>query len=215
MNEWEHVIVLDVCCTIKRPTTMCLAKKKKKKAKELNTLGAKDTTSLSRRVVQKQEVHTVLQHKGNKQTNATVSQIKYSNCSTGNTDTGRTSDMSWSSWGISRSHRHYRALRWTEPHKQQQQQQKSKVKTYPSVFVPDSQFKHGVGLLHFGHGRLGQLQVQPPVHLLQLQHRGMRSTQRISDSEQDVHLSKLEHRHTITNSIGNYTRHERMRTSCA
>ena len=33
MNEWEHVIVLDVCCTIKRPTTMCLAKKKKKENK--------------------------------------------------------------------------------------------------------------------------------------------------------------------------------------
>ena len=31
MNECEHVIVLDVCCTIKRPTEMCLAKKKKKK----------------------------------------------------------------------------------------------------------------------------------------------------------------------------------------
>ena len=31
MNECEQVIVLDVCCTIKRPTTMCLAKKKKKK----------------------------------------------------------------------------------------------------------------------------------------------------------------------------------------
>ena len=31
MNEREHVIVLDVCCTIKRPTTMCLARKKKKK----------------------------------------------------------------------------------------------------------------------------------------------------------------------------------------
>ena len=30
MNECEHVIVLDVCFTIKRPTTMCLAKKKKK-----------------------------------------------------------------------------------------------------------------------------------------------------------------------------------------
>ena len=30
MNEREHVIVLDVCCTIKRPTTMCLARKKKK-----------------------------------------------------------------------------------------------------------------------------------------------------------------------------------------
>ena len=29
MNEWEHV--LDVCCTIKRPTTMCLAKKQKQK----------------------------------------------------------------------------------------------------------------------------------------------------------------------------------------
>ena len=29
MNECEHVILLDVCCTIKRPTTMCLAKKKK------------------------------------------------------------------------------------------------------------------------------------------------------------------------------------------
>ena len=26
MNECEHVIVLDVCCTIERPTTMCLAK---------------------------------------------------------------------------------------------------------------------------------------------------------------------------------------------
>ena len=25
MNECEHVIVADVCCTIKRPTTMCLA----------------------------------------------------------------------------------------------------------------------------------------------------------------------------------------------
>ena len=34
MNECEHVIVLDVCCTIKRPTTMCLAKKRKKKRKE-------------------------------------------------------------------------------------------------------------------------------------------------------------------------------------
>ena len=33
MNECEQVIVLDVCCTIKRPTTMCLAKKKKKKKK--------------------------------------------------------------------------------------------------------------------------------------------------------------------------------------
>ena len=36
MNECEHVIVLDVCCTIKqikRPTTKCLAKKKKKKSK--------------------------------------------------------------------------------------------------------------------------------------------------------------------------------------
>ena len=29
MNECEHVIVVDVRCTIKRPTTMCLAKKKK------------------------------------------------------------------------------------------------------------------------------------------------------------------------------------------
>ena len=28
MNECEHVIVVDVCCTIKRPTTMCLAKTK-------------------------------------------------------------------------------------------------------------------------------------------------------------------------------------------
>ena len=35
MNECEHVIVLDVCCTIKRPTTMCFAKKKKKKKKRL------------------------------------------------------------------------------------------------------------------------------------------------------------------------------------
>ena len=26
MNECEHVIVLDVCCTIKRSTTMCLEK---------------------------------------------------------------------------------------------------------------------------------------------------------------------------------------------
>ena len=34
MNECEHVIVLDVCCTIKHPTTMCLAKKKKKKKKK-------------------------------------------------------------------------------------------------------------------------------------------------------------------------------------
>ena len=30
MNECEHVIVADVCCTIKRPTTMCLAKKEKR-----------------------------------------------------------------------------------------------------------------------------------------------------------------------------------------
>ena len=30
MNECEHVIVVDVCCTIKRPTTMCLAKNKTK-----------------------------------------------------------------------------------------------------------------------------------------------------------------------------------------
>ena len=30
MNECEHVIVLDVCCTIKRPTRMCLAKKKRR-----------------------------------------------------------------------------------------------------------------------------------------------------------------------------------------
>ena len=29
MNECEHVIELDVSCTIKRPTTMGLAKKKK------------------------------------------------------------------------------------------------------------------------------------------------------------------------------------------
>ena len=34
MNEREHVIVLDVCCTIKRPTTMCLARKKKKRKKK-------------------------------------------------------------------------------------------------------------------------------------------------------------------------------------
>ena len=33
MNECEHVIELDVSCTIKRPTTMGLAKKKKKKKK--------------------------------------------------------------------------------------------------------------------------------------------------------------------------------------
>ena len=31
MNESEHVIVLDVCYTIKRPTTMCLAKQKQNK----------------------------------------------------------------------------------------------------------------------------------------------------------------------------------------
>ena len=31
MNECEHVIVVDLCCTIKRPTTMCLAKKTPKK----------------------------------------------------------------------------------------------------------------------------------------------------------------------------------------
>ena len=30
MNECEHVIELDVGCTIKRRTTMCLGKKKKK-----------------------------------------------------------------------------------------------------------------------------------------------------------------------------------------
>ena len=29
MNECEKFIVLDVCCTIKRPTTMCLAHKKR------------------------------------------------------------------------------------------------------------------------------------------------------------------------------------------
>ena len=34
MNECKNVIVLDVCCTIKRPTTMCLARKKKKRKKK-------------------------------------------------------------------------------------------------------------------------------------------------------------------------------------
>ena len=33
MNECEQVIVVDLCCTIKRPTTMCLAKNKKTKQK--------------------------------------------------------------------------------------------------------------------------------------------------------------------------------------
>ena len=35
MNECEHVIVLDICCTIKRPTTRKGKEKKKpKKAEE-------------------------------------------------------------------------------------------------------------------------------------------------------------------------------------
>ena len=32
--ECEHVIVLDVCCMMKCPTMLCLAKKKKKKKKK-------------------------------------------------------------------------------------------------------------------------------------------------------------------------------------
>ena len=36
MNECEHVIVVDVCCTIKRPTTMCLAKKTQKQNNNTN-----------------------------------------------------------------------------------------------------------------------------------------------------------------------------------
>ena len=39
MNECEHVIVVDVCCTIKRPTTMCLAKKEKKKKDQSDSDG--------------------------------------------------------------------------------------------------------------------------------------------------------------------------------
>ena len=37
MNECEHVIVLDVCCTIKRPTTMCLAKNNNNKTNKQKT----------------------------------------------------------------------------------------------------------------------------------------------------------------------------------
>ena len=44
MNECEHVIVVDVCCTIKRPTTMCLAKKYNKKNKKI-TRQLKTTTN--------------------------------------------------------------------------------------------------------------------------------------------------------------------------
>ena len=46
MNEYEHVIVLDVCCTIKRPTTMCLAKQNKKKKKKKKKRGARGQSGM-------------------------------------------------------------------------------------------------------------------------------------------------------------------------
>ena len=44
MNEYEHVIVLDVCCTIKRPTTMCLAKTKTKQKTQQQNKKQQNTT---------------------------------------------------------------------------------------------------------------------------------------------------------------------------
>ena len=43
MNECEQVVVLDVCFTIKRPTTMCLAKKRKKKKRRGYATDGTDT----------------------------------------------------------------------------------------------------------------------------------------------------------------------------
>ena len=45
MNECEHVIVVDVCCTIKRPTTMCLAKKKTKNSDVKTPRVCEDSTA--------------------------------------------------------------------------------------------------------------------------------------------------------------------------
>ena len=51
MNECEHVILLDVCCTIKRPTTMCLAKTNLKKIKNKTTTKTTATAYLPHFVV--------------------------------------------------------------------------------------------------------------------------------------------------------------------